>query len=343
MASLFKQKKSAFWWIKYLDSTTGKITRKSTKLTDFTKANRLLSEYIAKENQFAALCPNEAWDGWVEGFINQRYQENKQRPQSTWRNLRMFLHENKLLHPRQITRAHATAYLEWRATPNKTQRKFTAGRNTALLEISQMCVFLDEAVNRGFILFNPWLKLRLRPASHRLKPEYTRTALARILTAIRHEPPRWRRFLLYSFLIARYHGCRLRETHLNPMTQVAFSGPHLTITFHAKGHRDHTVFLHKKLHRRFRKMCDEGRTETYSMPSSPTWVWFDFLTRIGIKRDFPGACFHSFRVTAATTLARMGVAEKKAMDYIGHATTTIHRSYVRLKPADLEVCADALD
>jgi integrase len=110
----------------------------------------------------------------------------------------------------------------------------------------------------------------------------------------------------------------------------------------AKGHRLHTIFLHPKLVRRFRRMIAEGRTETYEPPASPAKEWFLFLTRAGIKKKYPGACFHSLRVTAATTLARKGISEKKAMDYIGHASTTIHRSYVRLKPEDLSVCADAL-
>jgi integrase len=94
--------------------------------------------------------------------------------------------------------------------------------------------------------------------------------------------------------------------------------------------------------RRFRHLIARGATETYAPPKSPAKEWFNFLTRAGIKDLHPGACFHSLRVTAATTFARKGIPEKKAMDYIGHASTTIHRSYVRLKPEDLSVCADAL-
>ena len=38
MASLFKQKKSKFWWINFRDAATGRVTRTSTKLTDFIRA-----------------------------------------------------------------------------------------------------------------------------------------------------------------------------------------------------------------------------------------------------------------------------------------------------------------
>ena len=342
MASLYKQKKSAFWWIKYRDPVNNTIVRKSTKLKELVRAQRLCADYTHKESQMLEATPNELWDRWVSGFFQRRYKDNKLRAECAWRMLRMFLHEHGLFAPRQVLRDHATQYLNWRAMPNKSQAKYRAGLNTTILEIKFMSIILDEAVRNGYALYNPWLKLNLHRDHQKVKPEYPRAALAQILWAIRKEPRHKRRFFLYSFLIARYHGCRLSETHFNPKTQVDnIDGPHPTITFLAKGKRLHTVYLHPKLVRRFRRMVAEGRTETFTPPASPAKEWFLFLTRCGIKKKYPGACFHSLRVTAATTLARAGVSEKKAMDYIGHASTTVHRSYVRLN-ADLSVCADAL-
>lgn len=342
MASLFKQQKSKFWWIKFRNSTTGKTERVSTKLTDLVRANRLCAEYTFKESQLNAASPSELWDRWVPGFFEERYGSNKLRAECAWRVLRMFLTEHDLTAPRQVLREHATQYLAWRAKPNKSKGKYKAGRNTAILEIKFLSILLDEAQRRGYCVFNPWLKLKLHRDRQNQKPEYPRTALAKILKHIRHEPEPKRSFFLNSFLIARYHGCRLSETYFNPLVAVQFSD-RPTISFHAKGDRTHTVFLHPKLVRRFRRMRAQGRTETYPPVKSPAKEWFNFLTRIGIKKEYPGACFHSLRVTAATTLARKGIPEKKAMDYIGHASTTVHRSYVRLKPEDLAVCAAALD
>lgn len=342
MASLYKQKKSSFWWVQYRDQATGKITRKSTKLKDFVRARKLCIEYTLKETELAASKPSELWDRWVEGVLEDRYGENKLRAQCAWRMLQMFLVEQGITAPRQVMREHASQYISWRSQPNKSIRKYRAGRNTIVLEIKFMSVILDEAVRRGYAVYNPWLKLKLHRHAPKVKPEYPRSALAKILWSIRQEPEPKRRFFLVSFLIARYHGCRLAETHFNPRERISPGQPP-TITFLAKGHRDHTVYLHPKLVRRFRRMLAEGRTETYTPLKSPAKEWFQFLTRVGIKKEFPGACFHSLRVTAAATLARKGISEKKAMDYIGHASTTIHRSYVRLKPDDLSVCAAALD
>lgn len=340
MASLYLRKK--FWWIKYRDPSTNKIVRISTQLTERVHARKLCVEYTLKEAVGRAATPSEHWDQWVEAFWEERYGTNKLRAQCAWRSLRMFLLEFNLTAPRQILREHAHQFIIWRGTPDKSKCKYKAGRNTTILEIKFMSILLDEAVRRGYASFNPWLKLKLHRERPKEKPEYSRHALAKILWNIRHEPEPRRRFLLYSFLIARYHGCRLSETHFNPMTQVGFDGTP-SISFRAKGDRVHTVYLHPKLIRRFKRMVAEHQTETYPRPKSPAKDWFNFLARIGIKEEFPNACFHSLRVTAATTLARKGVEEKKAMRYLGHASTTIHRSYVRLKPDDLSTCTDALN
>jgi hypothetical protein len=342
MAYLFKQKKSAFWWVEWRDPSTGKKIRQSTKLTDIFRARKLCAELRYKESQIPTPNDKEHWDHWVERFFEERYGQRKLRAQIAWRTLRLFWDELQITSSRQVTRDHATDYLLWRSKPNKSIGKYHAGRNTSILEIKFMSIILDEAVRKGFATHNPWLKLNLHREHQKVKPEYTRPALAKILWNIRHEPEPKRQFFLMSFLISRYHGCRLSETHFNPQTQIDLSVPNPTISFLAKGSRVHTVNLHPKLLRRFRRMIEAGRTETYTPPKSPAKEWFNYLTRIGIKKEFPGACFHSLRVTAATTLARKGVDEKKAMRYIGHASTTIHRSYVRLKPDDLVDCSNAI-
>ncbi len=289
------------------------------------------------------MCDSEDFTHWVPNFLKQRYGENKSRADAVWRMWALFLKEHELTAPRQITREYANTYIEWRQKPNKSKCKYKCCRNTIILEVKFIRIFLDEAVRRNYTAFNPWLKLNLHRENQKQKPELPRSAMVKILREIRREPsPIKRKFFLTSFLISRYHGCRLSETHLNPLTQVDFGGSKPVISFNAKGGRTHTVFLHPKLIRRFRHMREQGMTETYKPLKSPAKEWFNLLRRSGVKDLHPGACFHSLRVTAATTLARKGINEKRAMDYIGHASTTVHRSYVRLKADDLSICADAL-
>lgn len=341
MAFLFKQKKSRFWWIQRINPATGKVERKSTKLVELVRARKLCAEYTGAESILKASSPKEVWDCWVEPFFEERYGRNKGRIQTAWRMLSMFLREHELFIPRNITREHSTQYLLWRQQPNKSIGKYKVCRNTIILEIKFMGIILNEALDHGYISSHPWLRLKLHRDPAKEKPELTRNIMAKMLQAIRKEPQPLRRFFEYSFLISRYHGCRLRETHLNPMTSVEIRDQPI-ITFITKGNRTHTVFLHPKLIRRFRKMQAEQRTETYAVPKNISSAWFKFLTRAGIKDIMPNACHHSLRVTVATTFARQGIEEKKAMRYLNHASTTVHRSYVRLKPDDLSACTAAL-
>ena len=346
MATIYKRANSKFWWIKSRDSKTGKIIRESTKLAfdsvNSSRARQLRADRTCEELKAGTASAQEQWDAWVEEYLTGRYGPTQRRCKDAWRMVRMFLDEKEIEVPRQLVREHCLAYMDWRTQPDADNKKYQAGHNTAQLEIKVLTIVMSEAVIRKYAPFNPCRDLHIKRHPGRQKPELPQSALDEIQLAIESEPEPRRTFFRHSFLIARYHGCRLTETHLNPSYDVESNHNGTLITFHAKGSVIHTVKLHPLLIPLFTQLRAEGRTETYAMPKSPAKDWFNFLTRIGIKRQFPGACFHSLRVTAATTLARRGVSEKKAMSYLGHASTTVHRSYVRLKPDDLDDCSNAL-
>lgn len=352
MASLYKQKASAFWWINFRDPADGKIKRKSTGFrigvgADTRRAEQLRAEYTLRESKIRSDVPTEKWEAWIGDYLAQRYANSSQsllRSNGAWRNLRMFLAEKEITLPRQLTRDHCVQYMGWRQKPNKSQGKYQAGHNTAQLEIKVLGIIMGEAVLRGYAAFNPCrdLQIKRRPPG-KIKPPLTEEVIKKIRELAALEPEPLRTFYQNSFEISYHHGVRISETFLNPLTEVEFlENQRARITFKTKGGKVHSVFLHPNLHALFRKLIADGKTETYQRPSSPSKIWFNFLTRHGIKKMIPGVCFHSLRVTAVTTLARKGIPEKKAMDYIGHASTTIHRTYVRLNPQDLDVAMDAI-
>lgn len=351
MASLFQRERSPYWWIKFRDPIDGQIKRESTKFRigrgdDRRRAEQLRAEYTLRESKIHATKPSEHWDAWVTGYLKLRYADSPEsllRYEIAWRTLRMFLTEKQILLPRQFLREHCAEYMTWREQPNKSRGKYKAGHNTALLELKTMGLILAEAVLRNYAPFNPCRDMNIKRIQGKVKPELTAKAITMIREAIQKEPEPLRTFFNNSFEIAFYHGVRLSETWFNPQERVRFIAPDkATIFFVMKGNKTNAVFLHPKLVELFRDLIDSGKTETYAKPSSPAKYWFNFLTRHKIKATLPHACFHSIRVTVATTLARAGVSEKKAMEYIKHASTTIHRSYVRLKPEDLSECADAI-
>lgn len=357
MASLYKRSGSPFWWIKYKTATG--IVRQSTGYrigigTETRAAEKLRAQRTLEESDVTHAKPSEAWDAWVPNFFDLRYADSDRtllRMNNAWRNLKMFLAERKIQFPRQLIREHCTEYMAWRKKPNKSVGKYRAGHNTAQLEIKVLTIVMTEAVARKYAPFNPCRDLhiqRLKPKH--LKPEITPDIAEMIRSKIETEPEPMRTFFRNSFDIASYHGARLSETHLDPMKHVEFytrvvDGQPVEsakITFAAKGDKTHTVMLHPKLFPLFKALRADGKTETYEQPKSPAKEWFNFFTRHGIKKLLPNVTFHSTRVTVATRLARAGVSRKKAMDYMAHASTTVHDSYVRLQAEDLAECADAL-
>ncbi len=210
-----------------------------------------------------------------------------------------------------------------------------------------MRLILHEAVERNLITGNPCVRLGLKRDRQKVKPELTAADCDMIRAEIEKldDGPLKEMFHL-SFEIARHQGCRLMETQVNPMADVEILGDRLgTITFRIKGGREFTTALHPNLIPLFRQLQKERRTTTWSTPEHkhPVWAssrWWKFMKRIGLKGK--GACFHSTRVTVVTELARGNVHESKAQSFVGHASTTVHRIYQRLRPADLADCASAV-
>lgn len=352
MASLYKQPKSPFWWIKFRDPTSNKIIRESTGMRvgvglDTRKAREMVATKTMAERTVPTNTRGETWDAWVPQFLT-RYDanyNNKIRYNAGWKTIKLFLTENKITLPRQLTRNHCLAYPEWRTHPDHQHGKYKAGRNTALLELKILGVLMREAVCRGFVQANPCYKLGLKKEPRRLYPELTDQQLLQIVEAIDREPEPMRTCFRNSFLIARWHGVRLNETWLNPMTDVEIwtdgTTKHGLIRFKQKGSRDTTKSLHPELIPLFEDLRAKGMTETYPKLQ---WgnKWFRFLKRAGIKGTSPNACFHSLRVTVASRMARNNVPIRKAMEYLTHASTTVHSAYVRWRPEDVDECHKAI-
>lgn len=359
MASLYKRNRSPCWWIKYRDAGSGKIVRRATQFKIGTALNAKHARAYCKQLSYEesitkTIAATENWDRWVVNWINAKYDNRytKLRYLSSWDMLSMFLDKFEIPGPRALTREHCLKFVAWRTQPDLPNGKFKAAPNTAKQEIAILSMIVNEAIRRGFAATNPCRQLGLKTRRVPLKPEYTDDDIEVIRAAIDREPEPIRTFLKNSSEIARYHGCRIAETYLNPMADVDIltvqqaDGTEIKkgiIRFKAKGDRLHETVLHPKLIPLFEGLKAKGQTETYPKLEGASGYWSRFLRRIGMTKRKPGACFHSFRVTAVTRLARSSnVSEAKAMKFIGHASTTIHRTYQRLRLEDLGAALDAL-
>jgi site-specific recombinase XerD len=353
MASLYQKPNSKFWWINYRDPVDLKVKAKSTGFkigvgADTRRAETLAAEFSLRERSIHHNTPTERWELWVMDWLDLRYKSSPNtltRAKAAWRTFKMFLKDKEIQLPRQVTREHCFDYMAWRQKPDVRRGKYKAIHNTALIEVKFFSLIMAEAVMRKYAPFNPVhdLKIKRQPPAH-IKPELTPEAVAIIREKIKTEPDNKREFFNNSFEIAFHHGVRITPTHLNPMTDVYVNAEgQWCITFTQKGNVTSTKILHPNLIPLFTKLRADGKTETYPRPKSPSKEWFNFLTRHGLKKLLPHVCFHSTRVTVATTLARSNVPQRIAMEYVDHASTTVHRSYVRLRPQDFsKPCHDAI-
>lgn len=352
MANIYERKGSPYFWIKYR-TESGKIRQESTRFRigigpEARAARQLEAERTLEELKRGKTKRHENWE-WVDQFFAVRYAANPvslERYRSSWSTLKMFLDEKGIESVAHLRREHCFAYVEWRKSADKRNGKYKACQNTAILELKTLRLIAQEAVLRGLIQGNPCVKLGIKRESPKVKPELTAEDVAKI----REEIPKWkneehRKMFGVSFEIARYQGCRLSETRINPQTDVTIVGDSGLIRFHAKGGKEFATMLHPALAPLFQRLKSEGRTTTWDIPKGRgrQWAasaWWKFLRSIGLKAK--GITFHSTRVTVVTEMARNDIHESKAQAYVGHASTTVHRIYQRLRPADLTSVVSAV-
>src|ERR1044071_3577859 len=100
MASLYRQRESSFWWVKFRDPT-GIIKRESTKCrigigSELTKARRICAELSLKERAPTGVVEREQWDYWVEDYLRARHSSEPKtlsRNLGSWGNIREFLRQ----------------------------------------------------------------------------------------------------------------------------------------------------------------------------------------------------------------------------------------------------------
>lgn len=331
MASLYRKKRSPFWYLQFINEK-GKRQNQSTGLrydneADTAAARVVRANMEAKEITRGAHAgiASGGWD-FVPGFIKNRAvsEATKIRYRKTWHWLSLWLSESNIAHPAQVKFEHAQAYLDWRIAYQKKSRK-TVCHNTALLETKVFSMIVNRAAQLGLCAFNPLVKLGIGRDEVAEKPEITEEEIKSILGALDREPD-WMRV---SFLIALHTGCRLRETII-PLKHIDFARG--TIHFPSpKGgaKRAFSVPMPPQLRSVLEPL--KGQTVTLTMPFQPSRQWQHFFRRLKMEH----LCFHCTRVTFITGLARRGVPLSVAMRLVNHASATIHRVYQRVNVDDL--------
>lgn len=337
MARLFQR--GQFIWIEYRDPERpqffaggrAKPFRENTGFRHALKNERIQAEELRLRKSLAELrcagnSPHERWDAWVIPFLEREYATQPRTLlayKCGWRNLKMFLVEHDIALPRQLTFSHCENYFAWRERPDKANRKYRAGRNTAIAEMKVLALLMKYAVRKNFAAGNPCRELGMKRDRPRRFPKYTVAHVQMIVDGIRAEPPERRAWLWPSFLLAWYHCVRLVETQIVPAKAVHLhaDGDADTIIFRQKGGKVRAKPLHPELREFFQEiLADPARGEQplFEMPKSFAKGWHNFFKRCGLKTVLPKACFHSLRVTGNNRLRQAGIAKEIRKAYLSH-------------------------
>ena len=129
MAYLYLILRSPFWYIQYIDADKNKHDKstgfRADDPNDTIKAKVLRAELEAREYQRVPMVNCAAWDYWVPKFF-ERHCPTKatlDRYEDAWKWVALWLQNNRIHSPRQLTYRLGIEYLEWRTTFKKRTGK----------------------------------------------------------------------------------------------------------------------------------------------------------------------------------------------------------------------------
>lgn len=331
MASLYKKKKSPFWFIAFHDSS-GKRVNHSTGLR-YDDPKQTADARLLKARLDAAQATTVHGPGWefAAKFISNcsPSEKTKEVYLNRWNWIQLFLAQNHIHGPASVRYAHAQDYVEWRTTWKKRSGK-TASRNTAIYEVKTFALIMGEAKKLGLCDANPLVQLKLRKDIPDEKPEITDRELEKIIPALRALPLE-KEWMRVAFAISLHTGCRLRETRI-PITMIDFDRDIIMFPTPKGGKkRAFTVPMPPEIKPMLTRLRDAGNRHTLEFPFQPSRAWQHFFKSLEMQH----LCFHCVRVTFITRLARARVPLAQAMRLVNHASMTVHRIYQRLGVEDL--------
>ncbi len=332
MASIYRRAQSPFWWIKY--KRNGRTLRESTKfrrdLPAETRRARIYMHECAKRELEGSRHEHESrWELWVEKYLQARYGATPPthgRYLIGWHNLRTFFQIRDILYPAQLSRENCLDFLAWRKTGDRTLGIQRGHHNTVIGELKFLHLLLDEAMRRDYCVKNVAAGLGIRKVPPKEKPEISPADLCIMRERLKSEPE----WMQVSFEIALTTGLRMRETAI-PLGWIDLERHQFTVI--AKGGRPFTSKFDPMLLPLFARLKQERgeNAPACDIPYNASRIWCRFFRQLGMPY-----CFHCLRVSFISRCARAGVPEAIAMRLVNHASTTVHRVYVRVRPEDTE-------
>ncbi|HWB58861.1 MAG TPA: hypothetical protein VG733_05185 [Chthoniobacteraceae bacterium] len=326
MASVYIREKSRFYWLKFRDPATFKITRRATSI-DHTlpgaarKSRALAAEYTRKEMSAPGRHhAHENFEHWAEAYLRSRC-KNPHTLVNTLKGLRdafAFFREHGVASPRQLTFEVAAGYMAWRLSGKDLP---AISHNTARVRFMVIRVLMRHAKLLGYCEVNCTRDIEIPGLPPKEKQEITAEDQA-IIESVLQKKRQWMR---EQWLVLMRQGCRVAET-IVPMNRIDERA--MIITLKLKGGKLHTAALHPDLLPLVKLARKENRPTLIVGPPNWSPIWCQFFQSLDMRYSI-----HCTRVTVITRLLREGHSPALVCAFIGHSEE-VNVIYRRLKPPD---------
>lgn len=345
--SSYERADSPFLYIQYgANAADRRFLKTSIRKTDKRRDQKLRVELNRLERQLlhyaAPIVSGDGWK-WAHGFLATRYAARENTLASyrrQWEAMRLFLSENDIDSPGQVTRELLYDYPRWRKTWRGLRgRRRESKLATAILGLKVMAIVLEEAVTRGLILSNPAQKLNIQTEEAPLRPEIT-PDMERVIWNELQGAPDWMR---KSFFLAINTGLRFATTRLH-RSQIRPASDDIVIEKPKGGRkREFVIPIYESVRPMINDFVRSGDEWSWTIPIKGVLTgleWTKFFRKSDVYK--PHLCFHSTRVTFITRAMRAGVPESVVMKMVNHASKEISRIYQRHTSEDVRRYADQL-
>ena len=330
MAYLIEKKRSPFWYIRSRDLEIGKWIEEGTKLrVDCPKDSaKAVKEAARRTSQEAIVRPNRGGNfvEWVPDYICAHYKNPRTllRSRYFWSTVHVFLHEQGIRAPCEVTYSHAQRYLDWR----KGAGGENASHNTARAELKFLSFLMSEAIRRGLAEMNGLALARVPMTPPKEKREITSAEITAARKALRDQPG----WMATAFELQLHLGCRFSETRI-PMDRIDLKGKTIQIRDSKRQEGDPRKWFSAPINDQLAAFL-KGITPHagHTLPEIERTMNRDFNRVLG--RSAEGLTSHCLRVSFISRLHRAGLSESEAMRLVNHSTRMVHRLYSKLNVED---------
>lgn len=330
MAYLVQHARSPFWFLRFRDLERQRWREENLKLrVDCPKDSaKAVKEAAKRSGNEAIVRPNRGGDfvEWVPTYMADHYKNPRTllRARYFWSTVRVFLHEQGIRTPGEITYSHAQRYLDWR----KGDPGEHASHNTARAELKFLSFLMSEAIRRGLAETNGLALARVPMTPPKEKREITTAEITAVRKALRGQPG----WMATAFELQLHLGCRFSETRI-PMDRIDLKRKTIQIRDAKRQEGDPRKWFSTPVNDQLAAFL-KGITphDGHTLPEIERTMNRDFNRVLG--RAAGGLTSHCLRVSFISRLHRAGLSESEAMRLVNHSTRMVHRLYSKLNVED---------